>query len=268
MTSTRNPSTGASVVLEAIDVSLRARHVRIVEQVSLSIHEGELLGLIGPNGSGKSSLLRMLCGVTRPHDGSVRLHQRPLTELRQRDIARHLAFVSQLAETQDAITVRDAVELGRTPWLSALQPFQADDHRIVDDALNAVGMGAKADGTWHTLSGGERQRVHIARALAQTPRVLLLDEPTNHLDVHQQLSLMQLIRQWPITRIVALHDLNQAMACDRLAVMCAGKLVALGPPAEVLTAQLLEQVFQVHITALTDPEDGSTWLRFKPIPSL
>jgi iron complex transport system ATP-binding protein len=126
-------------------------------------------------------------------------------------------------------------------------------------------MHARRASAWSTLSGGERQRVHIARALAQRPGVLLLDEPGNHLDIHQQLALMQLIAELPITKVIALHDLNQALACDRLAVMNRGRLVRLGTPAEVLTPALLREVFQVQARELVDPADGARVLRFTPI---
>jgi len=117
---------------------------------------------------------------------------------------------------------------------------------------------------WSTLSGGERQRVHIARALAQQPQVLLLDEPTNHLDIQHQLSILNLVRALPVSTLIALHDLNQALECDRLGVMERGRLVALGEPNEVLTSERLRDTFGVRARYLTDPEDGARILRFHP----
>jgi len=260
----------APAALQARDLGWATRGLRatsIVERVSLEVRPGEMLGLIGPNGSGKSTVLRLLSGILVPTQGEVLLDGQALRALPRRALARQLAFVSQMADTQDAIDVWDAVELGRTPWLSALQPLSAEDGRIVRAALAAVGLEHKQRSAWSTLSGGERQRVHIARALAQQPGVLLLDEPTNHLDIHQQLSLMQLVRALPITKVVALHDLNQALACDRLAVMCAGRLVAQGIPREILTPALLHDVFRVQAAELVDPQDGALVLRFKPLDS-
>ena len=254
-----------SPALQACGISWQAHGTRIVHEVSLQVQSGELLGLIGPNGSGKSSLLRLLSGVLRPQQGEVLLGTQPLRTLPRRALARQLAFVPQMAHTQDAISVWDAVELGRTPWLSALRPLSAHDRAVVAQSLAAVGLQAKAHSAWNTLSGGERQRAHLARALAQQPGVLLLDEPTNHLDIHQQLSLMQLIQGLPITKVVALHDLNQALACDRLAVLQHGRLVRLGPPAEVLSPELLRSVFQVQARTLIDPQDGRHVLRFQPL---
>lgn len=187
----------------------------------------------------------------------------PLAVLSRRQVAQRVALVEQQSETEDRITVRDAVELGRTPWLSALHPFSAQDDAVVARALAAVDMQGFAARHWHTLSGGERQRVHIARALAQQPQVLLLDEPTNHLDIHHQLSILSLVASLPVTSVVALHDLNQALACDRLAVMERGRLVCLGTPEEALTPQRLRSTFAVHGSFLTDPADGSQVLKFQ-----
>ena len=237
----------------------------IVRGVSLTVRAGATVGLIGPNGSGKSSLMRLLAGVTQPQSGEVLLGGQPMQRLTRRQIAHQLALVSQMADTQDAITVQDAVELGRTPWLSALQTWSARDDAIVEQALADVGMAEKKGRVWNTLSGGERQRVHIARALAQQTSVLLLDEPGNHLDIHHQLALGQLIHRLPGTKVMAIHDLNQARHCDWLAVMQQGRLVCEGAPDDVLQADLLEKVFEVRLRVLTDPEDGACVLRFLPL---
>jgi len=248
--------------ITATNLSLRAQGRAIVAGVDLEIAPGETFGLIGPNGSGKSTLLRLLAGLERRAGGEVALDGQSLRRMPRREIARRLAMVEQQAETAEALTARQVVELGRTPWLSALAPFGPSDAAIVADALRAVGMEAMAARQWSTLSGGERQRLQIARALAQRPRVLLLDEPTNHLDIHHQLALLRLVDDLPLTVVIALHDLNQAMGCDRLGVMSGGRMVACGPPAEILTGELLRGVFRVGATSLTDPQDGSRLLRF------
>ena len=260
-----------AAILAAEGLSWSARGAPILDGVSLAVAEGETLGLLGPNGSGKSTLLRLLAGLLAPQRGAVRLLGRPLARMPRREAARLLALVEQQAETADRITLRDAVELGRTPWLSALRPWSAEDDAAVAEALAVVELTALAGRDWATLSGGERQRGHIARALAQRPRVLLLDEPTNHLDIHHQLSILRLVAghlagRLGVTVVIALHDLNQAMGCDRVAVLRGGRLVALGPPAEVLTGALLREVFGVRAAFLTDPEDGARILRFRPLP--
>ena len=248
--------------LDAEGLGWRAGARRIVGDVSVAIQPGETFGLVGPNGSGKSTLLRLMAGLAPRPEGTVRLDGDLLTTLTRRDIAQRVAFVEQLADTSERLTVRDAVELGRTPWLSALAPFGTRDLEIVADALRSVGMCHMTEAPWATLSGGERQRVHIARALAQRPRLLMLDEPTNHLDIHHQLSLLRLVSRLPVTVVMALHDLNQAMACDRLGVMEAGRMIACGHPADVLTAERLATIFRVRATPLRDPADDATVFRF------
>ncbi|MEM8575649.1 MAG: ABC transporter ATP-binding protein [Pseudomonadota bacterium] len=248
--------------LEARNLGWRVDGKFIVHNVSLDIVPGETFGLVGPNGSGKSTLLRLLAGLAPNPQGEVNLDSVPLNRMSRRSIAQRIAFVEQMADTSEALSVRDAVELGRTPWLSALAPFSPEDARIVSDALEAVGMAQMGEHGWSTLSGGERQRVHIARALAQRPRLLMLDEPTNHLDIHHQLSLLRLVSNLSVTVVMALHDLNQAMACDRLGVMERGRLVACGPPAAALTPARIAEIFRVHVTPLRDPADNATLFRF------
>lgn len=248
--------------LTAHNLSWKTRGKMIVEGVSIDVHDGEFLGLIGSNGSGKSTLLRMLAGLRRPATGQVTLNARPMARMKQRDIARQLAFVEQQADTDDALTARSAVHVGRTPWLSPLTPWSAMDDHIVDDALTAVDMAHKAEQPWNTLSGGEKQRVHIARALAQQPQTLLLDEPTNHLDIRHQIAILDLLRRLGKTTVIALHDLNHAMMCDRIAIMKDGRLWALDTPDDLLTKDTLREVFDIHGHFVTDPTDGTRFLRF------
>ncbi len=248
--------------ISASDLGWNVRGHTIVSGVTLEIAPGETFGLVGPNGSGKSTLLRLLCGLAPRPAGSVMLDGKALTAFSRREIARRVALVEQQADTADALSVRDVVELGRTPWLSPLAPFSAEDGEIVADALRATGMEGMADRAWSTLSGGERQRVHIARALAQRPRLLFLDEPTNHLDIHHQLLLLRLVTRLPVTVVMAIHDLNQAMGCDRLGVMEAGRMVACGPPRSVMTPERLAGTFRVGARALDDAQTGERHFRF------
>lgn len=244
------------------DIAWRAGGIPVVEGVSLHVRAGETFGLIGPNGSGKSTVLRLIAGVLSPATGRIRLAGQDQSRLSRRRAARLVAFVPQHADTAEHISVRDAVELGRTPWLSLLSPFGPADAGIVSRAIARVGLTDKSARFWHNLSGGERQRVHLARALAQEPGILLLDEPTNHLDIHQQLSILRLVRDLGVTALVALHDLNQALECDRIGVMQDGRLVACGAPADVLTPDLMARVFEVRARFVTDPADGHRLIRF------
>lgn len=250
-------------LLEAVGLTRTAQGRAIVRDVDLTLKTGETLGLIGPNGSGKSTLLNMLAGLLAPSRGEVRLAGRPMARLSRREIARSIAFVAQQADTGDRISVRDAVELGRTPWLDALRPWSPEDDEAVNAALRAVGMLDMARRDWSTLSGGERQRVHIARAHAQRPRLLILDEPTNHLDIHHQIGILDLIEALSVTTVIALHDLHHALRCDRLLVMKQGRCVALGPPADVLTAPLIREIFAVEAELIPHPSGGRPVFAFQ-----
>ncbi|MGE6740654.1 ABC transporter ATP-binding protein [Allorhizobium pseudoryzae] len=249
--------------LDATDLSWSTGGHTIVGGVSLRVEAGEFFGIVGPNGSGKSSLISMLAGLRRPKTGRVTLGDTPLAALPRRQLAQRLALVEQQADTSERMTARQAVELGRTPYLGLASPWSAEDEAVVDQALDAVGMAHLAHRVWHTLSGGERQRLHIARALAQQPRLLILDEPTNHLDIGHQIGLLDLVRRLDLTVIAALHDLNHAaMFCDRIAVMKSGSIVATGRPDSVLTEDLIRDVFNVHAT-VERAADGCT-IRFRP----
>ncbi|WP_456284613.1 ABC transporter ATP-binding protein [Microbacterium sp. JZ70] len=253
------------MTLEAERVSWRRGGALVVDGVSLRPEPGQTIGLLGPNGSGKSSLLRLLQGLARPDAGRVTLDGADLSQLRRREVARAIATVTQHAETDADIVVRDVVRLGRTPHRPLLGGETAHDERAIADALERVGLADKADRLWHALSGGERQRAHIARALAQEPRELLLDEPTNHLDIRHQLELLALVAALPVTAIVALHDLNlAAMFCDAVLVLREGRVVAAGGPAEVLTPELIADVYGVRADVSRDPETGRATVLFRP----
>ncbi|MFD9905681.1 ABC transporter ATP-binding protein [Streptomyces sp. NPDC059063] len=265
----------------ATSSGLRARRVSraaggrlIVDGVTLAPRPGTVVGLLGPNGSGKSTLLRLLAGVLAPTSGVVTLDDAPLRELGRRAVARRLALVEQQADTQVDLTVRDVVRLGRVPHRRAWSPGTAEDERAVTEALARTALTDRAGQPWHTLSGGERQRAHIARALAQSPRELLLDEPTNHLDIHHQLDLLTLVASLPLTTVVALHDLNlAAMFCDEILVLKEGRARAYGTPAQVITEDLIAEVYGVR-ARVTPPGTGEhpqdhptiTFLRLSPPP--
>lgn len=219
----------------------------ILKDISFSLEAGQSLALIGPNGSGKSTLLRVIGGLLPADRGAVSVGEDKINSLSPRQLAQRLGFVSQEAGTTDAIKVQDAVKLGRTPWLSFAAPFGDKDAAIVEDAMQEMAIGDYRTAMFNHLSGGEKQRVHIARVLAQTPQVFLLDEPTNHLDIRHQIAIMDWISAQRATIVLALHDLNHAFACDRVAVLEAGKLVAFGPPCEVLTPKVIEPVFQIAV---------------------
>ena len=231
------------VQIDNISKSIQGKS--ILRDISFCIESGQSLALLGPNGSGKSTLLRVIAGLLHANAGQVLIGDRPLSSFSTRRLAQCLGFVSQEARTTDSILVQDAVKLGRTPWLSLLSPFGEKDKQIVENAISEMAIHDYRTKPFHTLSGGEKQRVHIARALAQTPQIFLLDEPTNHLDIHHQIAIMDWIMEQKSTVILALHDLNHAFTCDKIALLNDGELVAFGPPHEVLTPEIIELVFQV-----------------------
>jgi iron complex transport system ATP-binding protein len=208
--------------------------------------------------------VRLLAGLRQPTDGHVRLHGQNLGDFSRRHLARRIALVEQQVATDLDITVEAIVSLGRTPHRSAWSLLEPIDRQVIDQALQQTRLEDLRQRRWHSLSGGERQRVQIARALAQQPSELLLDEPTNHLDIQHQLELLRLIRTLPVTCVMALHDLNlAALFCDTLAVLHQGRLVATGPPGEVLSEALIARVYGVEaqITALPA---GKVHVRYLP----
>ncbi|MEU9887703.1 ABC transporter ATP-binding protein [Sphaerisporangium sp. NPDC051011] len=251
--------------LDAHDLTWSANGTPIIDGITLSIPQGRLTGLLGPNGSGKSTLLRLLAGLLHPRAGTVLLDGRRLGALPRREVARRLAVVAQETSTDVDMTVTDVVMLGRIPHRSGLARVSHDGpHDVLEaeKALARCGLAGWGERRWSTLSGGERQRVNIARALAQRPTELLLDEPTNHLDIHHQLDLLRMLADAPTTVVASLHDLNlAAQYCDHLLLMESGRLVASGPPAEVLTEQWMERVYRVRATVSLSP-DGRPHLRY------
>jgi iron complex transport system ATP-binding protein len=268
-------SEGRPLGLSTSDVSWSVDGRLIVDGINISAPPGALTGLLGPNGAGKSTLLRIIASVLAPSTGSVSVVEQwsgaepaDFLGLGRRDRARVLAFVEQDAATDMPLTVVDAVLLGRTPHRSMLAGPRDSDFRIAHQALDRTGAAHLADRLLSTLSGGERQRVHLARALAQQPRVLLLDEPTNHLDVAAGLATLALLRGLTaqgVTVIAALHDLTlAAQFCDHVVVLAQGRVVAAGAVDEVLVPAVLDPVYGVRTTVLRHPVSGRPLLVFDP----
>jgi len=242
------------------DLSFAYDGVPALEEATLAIQRGELLALVGPNGSGKSTLLKLISGVLRPDKGAVYLDLQSIDKLSPRQVARRLAMLEQERTVGFEFTVRELVEWGRHPHRGRLARWQSCDEQAVRRALQLMGLKALEERLISELSGGERQRVFLAMALAQEPEVLLLDEPTAHLDLKYQLEIMELVRTLVdgegLTVVAAIHDLNWAARyADRVAVLSEGHLVACGHPPEVLTSELIRDVWGVEVEVISENRD-------------
>ncbi|MGW4052388.1 ABC transporter ATP-binding protein [Streptomyces sp. NPDC004779] len=244
--------------IDTTELRFSVKGRRLLDRIGMEAQDGKVTGLLGPNGSGKSTLLRLLAGLRRPEGGAVRYDDTDLTALGRRALARRLAVVEQDVTAHHQVTVRQVVELGRTPFRGRFDGLGEEDRRIVDAALERTDLTDKQRRSWHTLSGGEKQRAQLARALAQEPREILLDEPTNHLDIRHQLELLDLLTSLDVTCVVALHDLNLAARyCDHLVLLQDGGVVAAGDPESVLTPDLIKSVYGVEVLVDREPATGT-----------
>lgn len=249
------------MMLQARDVVVEKVGRRIVDDVSLSVGAGELVGLIGPNGAGKSTLLDILAGLSVPSRGEVLIDDRLIQRLSSSDRSRRIAWLEQSGPINWPLPVERLVALGRRPHLGRWQQMQANDVQAIDAALEKTGCLHLRDQDATTLSGGERARVLLARALASDPTILLADEPVASLDIGYQLQTMSLLRDFADSDracLVILHDLSLASRfCDRLYLMNKGKLIASGPPDVVLSDQNLQSVYSVRVERGTS---DSRWI--------
>ena len=246
-----------AVELRGVDVSLDGHE--IVRAVDLSVAEGEWVTVIGPNGAGKSTLLRAIGGLVR-WQGAIDLFGRPATALGRRERARLVAVVPQDPVVPPGMVVVDYVLLGRTPYIPPLGRESAADLAAVDAVLERLDLAGFAGRRLESLSGGERQRVFLARALAQGAKLLLLDEPTTALDIGHQQEVLELVdqlrRDAGLTVLATMHDLSIAGEyADRMVLLAAGRVVAAGPPREVLTQALLAEHYRARVRVI-DGEHG------------
>ncbi|WTU05321.1 ABC transporter ATP-binding protein [Kitasatospora sp. NBC_00070] len=259
MTATAEP-TGNQLTATGLD--LRYGDRTIVAGLDLTLPGGSVTAIVGPNACGKSTLLRGLTRLLAPAAGTVTLDGSDIHRMTARALAKRLGLLPQQPVTPEAITVESLVRLGRFPHQRMLSPWSAADQAAVEDALTRTGTAELRDRPVDQLSGGQRQRAWIALALAQDTELLLLDEPTTFLDLRHQLEVLDLVAdlhdQAGRTVVMVLHDLGQAARyADHLVVLDGGRLAAAGPPAEVLTAELVEAVFQVRCQVIPDPETGT-----------
>jgi iron complex transport system ATP-binding protein len=249
----------ADLATERLDLGYDG--VRVVHELDLRLPPGRVTAIVGPNGCGKSTLLGALARVHRPQAGAVLVDGRDLARLRARDAARRIGLLPQQAEAPDGLSVRDLVRYGRHPHQGLLRQWSPDDAAAVDRALIAADLLDLAELPLDTLSGGQRQRAWIAMVVAQETGIVLLDEPTSALDLGHQLEVLELVHDLAAggrTVVLVLHDLSTACRhADHLVAMRAGRVVAEGRPADVVTPALVRQLYGVEAVVLEDPGTGT-----------
>lgn len=247
-----------------------ARGVRALEGVTLTARSGEICAILGPNGAGKSTLVRVLSGTLKADRGSVSLFGESIENLDRRAIARRVAVVPQTVEVSLGFTVRQVVMMGRAPHQGVWMRPSATDEGAVERALVACDLADLQGRPVAELSGGEQKRVAIARALAQEGKILLLDEASAHLDVRHSIAVHEVVRREVEERqlacIAVLHDLNvAAQYADRVALLKAGRLVALGRVEEVMTYARLKEVFEAELyVGVNELDDARYFLPVRP----
>ncbi|NMB00296.1 MAG: heme ABC transporter ATP-binding protein [Firmicutes bacterium] len=231
----------------------------VIQDLSLQLKPGLFYGVVGPNGAGKSTLLKLIDGYITPYKGTVYLNERKLQSYSLRELSGEIALIPQTSY-YFPFTVEEVVLLGRSPFYTRLGTPADEDMEVAKASMRETGVADFSHRLVSDLSGGERQRVTLARAFAQQTEVLLLDEPTTHLDLEHQINTCRLLKkksEQGVTVLAVLHDLNLvASFCDYVFVLSKGSLVSEGTPQEVLTPELIREVFRVSVPTLTHPETG------------
>jgi cobalamin transport system ATP-binding protein len=244
-------SAPAAIAFETVSFAYAPDGARVADGVSLVVQPGEMVALLGPNGAGKSTLLKLASGALRPQSGGVTLGGADVRALSREAVARRVALAPQDFTVQFAYTVRQIVELGRTPHLGSWGVMRASDHRAVDEAMALVGVTELADRVFAELSGGERQWALVALTLAQQAPTLLLDEPTAHLDIRRQIETLELLRrlnrEQGLTVLATMHDINLAARYFPRLALFKRRIVADGPPASALDPATLSALYQTPV---------------------
>jgi iron complex transport system ATP-binding protein len=256
-----------SPVLEAVGVGYRYTPAGpdVLCDISLTLHAGEVLGVVGPNGAGKSTLLRILAGLVAPSSGDVRVSGERVGDVPRSLLARRVAYVPQRERVPAGLRVEEVVSLGRAPHTGWFGVLSSRDRDAVREAMRRCEVEVHARRPIETLSGGEQKRCFMARALAQETSALILDEPVAHLDVEHQFALCDLLvrgaRERSLAVLVVLHDLNlAAQYCDRLLVLERARAARPEPVRDVIEPGRIREVFHVDCVTGTRPDGGGAWV--------
>ncbi|WP_341254512.1 ABC transporter ATP-binding protein [uncultured Dietzia sp.] len=258
-TPSASSAAAAPVALACRDLHVTRDRTAILHGIDLTVPAGSWVSLVGPNGSGKTTLLFALAGLI-PATGHIEVDGLTPRRAGRRRVARTVAMMPQRPVVPEGVTARELIHLGRTPHIARFGTESAHDREVVERVIDRLGLHALASRIATTLSGGELQRVVLGRSLAQEPRVLLLDEPTSALDIGHQQQVLDLVdsmrRETGLTVVAAMHDLTSAAHYgQRLVLLDGGRVVADGPPEEVLTAERVAQVYDARVEVL-DRRDG------------
>lgn len=246
------------VTISASSLVAGYNHVSILSDVSVTLPKGKISVILGANGCGKSTLLKTFARLIKPEQGQILLDGRTMTSMPSKKIAQTLGLLPQTPMTPEGIRVADLVMRGRFPYRKPLQSLTSEDYEAVQEAMEMMGIVDLADRCVDELSGGQRQRVWIALALAQQTDILLLDEPITYLDIAYQVEILDLLtdlnRKRNTTIAMVLHDINLAARyADYLFAMKKGKIIAQGSPEEIITQELMKQIYGLTCNVMKDP---------------
>jgi iron complex transport system ATP-binding protein len=255
------PDSKERFFISTVDIKCRVGEREVVNGISFGAGKGKFCSIIGPNGSGKTTLLRTMASSLEPVCGAVMIDDTAVAGMKTCEIALKLAYVSQNTNIGFDFNVTDYVLIGRKPHLRRFQNEGQDDMDFARRAMKITNTWNLREKNVNELSGGERQRVILARALAQDTPVILLDEPISQLDIHHQIGLMDTLREMAVdhgvTVVAVLHDLNMASHySDQIVLINEGRIVIQGSPEEVLSSQVISEVYGLRVRVINNPETG------------